>query len=286
MKILSSSRGLFALAFFILVATNVIVLAGVASNRSADPEALIKLTERELQLPHRVHEENSGLALRLTWRALGREEDDIYHPGWRSPAWLTAEKLRSLGFQVDDPRVSRDDSTHDKHPIPREVFVVLEVDGNSYRDAVKRAEIALEKKTSAMQKDHQDKGPKDILETARKRLARERASESRLFAVDAGLEPHGLRERYDDRTRFIITRGLIEPGYTYEQDRKEVLGYIRRLSVESIHVPLRHRKVFDAILIQDEANQSAIRPPRYDVELAYGHRLEPWIVSVGRTDDK
>jgi hypothetical protein len=69
MKILSSSRTLFALGFILLVATNLVVLAGVLLNRSAEPEALMTLTERELPLPFRLHKENSGLALRIAWRA-------------------------------------------------------------------------------------------------------------------------------------------------------------------------------------------------------------------------
>lgn len=282
MKIPLSSRGLFTLGFVILVATNIVVLSGVASNRSGNPETQITLNERELQLPYRVHEENSGLTLRLAWRTLGKNED----PDWRSPAWFIAEKLEELGFNIDDYLNSKDNVTFYKQPIPKEVFVVLENNGEPYREAVKRAEMALEKEEGLFKSNSGDKGLRDNLERAEKRLKRERITKSRLFAIDAGLDPKILREKYGDRTRFIITKGLVKPRYNHDKKRKKVFGYITQLNVENIHVPLKYRKEFDAILIRDKSKKNEFGSPRYEVELAYGSRLEPWIVSVKHMDDK
>ena len=41
MKILLSSRGLFAFCFVILVATNITVLSGISSNRNGEPDSQI-----------------------------------------------------------------------------------------------------------------------------------------------------------------------------------------------------------------------------------------------------
>ena len=71
------SSGLFLLAWMLVAAVNGAVLSGVAYNRSGPPEARIVLSERELPLAYRRHEENSGLALRLAWRTIG-EDDDRY----------------------------------------------------------------------------------------------------------------------------------------------------------------------------------------------------------------
>jgi hypothetical protein len=71
MKILLSSRALFLLGFFMIVATNIVVLSGVASNRSGNPESEVILTERELQLPYKIHEENSGLTLSTSIHKFG-----------------------------------------------------------------------------------------------------------------------------------------------------------------------------------------------------------------------
>lgn len=286
MKILLSSRVLFAIGFVILIVTNIVVLSGVVSNRSGTPETRITITETELQLPYRVHEENSGLTLRLVWRALGQDEDYNNYNNWRSPVWFSAKKLEELGFNIDKYLRSKDDVSFYKQPIPKEVFIVLENNGEPYREAVKRAEIVLEKEKDLFKLNSEDKRLHDNFERAEKRLKRERITASRLFAIDAGLNPQRLREKYHDRTRFIITKGLVKPRYNYNKKRKEVSGYITKLSVASIHVPLKHRKIFDAILIQDKSKKNEFRPPRYEVVLAYGSRFEPWIVSVQHMADK
>ena len=286
MKILLSSRGLFVIGFVILVATNIVVLSGVASNRSGNPEAQITLSERELQLPYRVYEENSGLTLRLAWRTLGKNEDDNNYSDWRSPAWFSAEKLKELGFIIDNYLSSKDSVNFYKQPIPKEVFIVLENNGEPYREALRRAEVAFEKEKGLFKLNSGDKKLRDNLKNAEKRLERERITESRLFAIDAGLDPKKLREKYNDRTRFIVTKGLVKPRYDYGNKKKDVIGYITKLSMESILVPLKHRQMFDAVPVKDKSKQNEIRRPRYKVELAYGSRLEPWFVSVRQMDDK
>jgi len=286
MKILLSSRGLFALGFVIIVATNIVVLSGVASNRSGEPESHITLTERELPLQYRVHEENSGMALRLAWRALGKVEDYNNYPDWRSPAWFSAEKLEELGFNIKDYLRSTGDKTFYKQPIPKEVFIVLENDGEPYGEALKRAELALEKKEGSFKLNPEDKSLRNKFERAEKRLKRERITETRLFAIDAGLDPKKLREKYSDRTRFIITQGLVKPRYNYNKKRKEVFGYVTKLSVAKIHVPLKYRDILDAIIAKEIYRKNEFGYPRYKVELVYGKRLEPWIVSIKHMDDK
>jgi hypothetical protein len=285
-KILLSSRGLFSLCFIVLVATNIIVLSGVASNRSGKPESHIILTERELKLPYRVHEENSGLALRITWRALGNISDNNNYSDWRSPAWFSSEKLKKLGFNINDFLNSNRNATLYKRPISKEVFIVLENDGEQYREAVKRAKLALKREENSFKSNPGDKRLRDNFERAEKRLKREHMEETRLFAIDAGLDASKLREKYGDRTRFIITKGLVKPRLNHNKTKKELFGYISRLSVASINVPLKHRQIFDSILARDKSNKNDFRSPRFEVKLAYGNRLEPWIISVRSLDDK
>lgn len=275
MKIRLSSRGLFLLGFLMLVVTNLVVLIGAVFNRSGEPESQLTLTERELQLPYRVHAENSGLALRLTWRALGKNRSD-----WRTPAWLNAEKLEQLGFHLNRFRSATGSSPFYRRPLPKDVFIVLENDGKTYQEAVKRAEAALDKEKRLLAINPGDKRLQQNFETAEKRLARERVAKSRLFAIDAGLDAKTLRQQYADRTRFIIVKGRVKPGYAYHREKNEVTGHIADLSGANIHVALQHRKIFDAILSQDKATRNESGAPRYEVKLAYGSRLEPWIVSV------
>jgi hypothetical protein len=123
------------------------------------------------------------------------------------------------------------------------------------------------------------------VQQAEKRVKEERLTQSRLFAIDAGLDPEELRARYPDRSRFIIARGLVTPRFYEENGRKKADGYINRLSIRSIHVPLRHRQLFDTILAQDVAKGREFKRPRYQVVVDYGSRLEPWIESVQPLDN-
>ncbi len=191
-------------------------------------------------------------------------------------------KTRSSKFDVFS---SNSNTTYYKEPIPKEVFIVLENNGEPYREAVKRAEFTLEREENLFKLNPSDKMLRDNFERAEKRLKRERSEETRLYAIDAGLDLGELRERYVDRTRFIITKGLVKPMINRNKNRKEVFGYIYRLSVASINVPLRHRQIFDSILAKGKSNKNDPRHPCFEVELAYGNRLEPWIISVRHVAD-
>lgn len=291
MKIFLSSRRLFAIGFFILITTNVIVLAGVAANRSGKPEALIELTERELQLPYyNTKEENSGLSLRLDWRTLDEESDTSSYYGYysrsRYPEWFTADKLMELGFDLDAFKKMSNKMEKYKEPIPKQVFIVLELDGEPYQRAVKRAEAALTKIKERSASHPDDRELKEKLKNAEKRLVDENTSSPRLFAVDAGLYPEKLRAKYPDRGKYIITRGLVEASRTHFNKKEKINGYISELSVDNIHVPLEHRKIIDAVLEHSKPAKNEERSPRYTAQVAYGSRFEPWIVSISSLENK
>ncbi len=276
MKKILFPRILFALGFVLILIANVAVLTGVASNRSGDPESLVELTERELQMPYRLHEENSGLSLRLTWRAIGNNDD----VNWGSPAWFDVKKLEELGFTVEDTIRSEETSKRHKYSVSKEAFIVLEHDGVAYRKTLKRAEGDLDEAANSFKINSEDEELRDSFERAQERLERERISASRLFAIDAGLEAGELRKRYSDRARFIITPGRVNLRYDYSNMTDEPFGYISDLSVENIHVPLNLRDVLNPIIARDKSDQNELKSPRYRIELAYGSRFEPWIRSV------
>jgi hypothetical protein len=281
-----TALGLFGLALAVLLAANIVVLAGVAANRRGEPESKLLLTERELQLPYQTHRENSGLALQLIWRTLPREaEGDGSYYDSRSPAWLDAGRLDELGF---DPEEYGGDQMADgrfKEPIPREVLVVLEYEGEAHREAIRRAEAALAADAARWRAKSDDRMLKERFDEAGKRLQRERITTSRLFAVDAGLDLDSLRARYGDRARFLIVRGLVKP-YRGSAGRGEAGGYLTGLAIENIHVPLDQRQVFDALQAQNHSRRDEFAGPRYEAELAWGRMLEPWIVEAESLADK
>jgi hypothetical protein len=281
MKIPLSSRALFVMGFAVLIASNIIVLAGVALNRAGEPEAVTVLTERELCMPYRFHKENSGLALRLVWRTEAKVNEAIHYIRTGSfPAWFDEKKLEELGFEVEAEAGPEPYPVRYREQLQKEVFIVLENDGNTFERALGSAEAALEKARKALKTNPQDKKLKGQLDNAMGRLKLERTTESRLFAVDAGIDARTLRERYGDRPRFIIAKGIVKPGYAYGKKKGFPSGHISKLSMERVNVPLELRKEFDAIPAARKPKTGSSGGLSYRVEVAYGSRFEPWIRAV------
>lgn len=289
MKPVFSPNRLFALGFVLLLAVNIFVLMGVAANRSGKPETLIELTERELSLPYKTNDENSGLALKLDWRIISDTKDDTYrfYGHWGSPIWFNAQKLIELGFTIDETTCPDKYSNREKEkePLPKNAFIVFEYDGKAYQEALKGAEESLNKTGAALKENKTDKDTQDRFQEARRRLKRERTTESRLFAIDVGLNAGKLRERYGDRSKFIIMQGVVELTCRSHKNKKEVAGRIADIRIDKINVPLMYRKLFDSILAQDKSGKREQKGPRYKIEVAYGSRFEPWIRTVTKSDD-
>ena len=287
---------LFILGFVLLMAVNAIVLLGVWTNRSGKTEAVLELTERELALPYIINDENSGLALRLEWRILPESGDDTYQTynswgHWGSPVWFNEQKLKELGFKIDIFTCPDEKSKRRKEPLPKDVYIVLEYDGAAYREALKRAEVYMEKAEAAIQANKNEESVQNRFKEAQKILKAEGDYRSRLFAIDAGLDAAILREHYTDRSKFSIVPGIVRLECRYDKDKKVVMGSISDIRVDKINVPLSYRKPLYSTLAKDRSRKddlSGIRnkltfysrgenEPRYKVHLAYGSRFEPWI---------
>ncbi len=283
MKITLPPRTLFFLALALLAVVDAVILAQVTANRRSEPESRLLLSERELVLSTIFHAENSGLSLMLRWQALDVGQDNPYSGRWAPPEWLDETKLRQLGFAADVLADGGEGRNSGREQMTREAFVVLELDDPAYQAAVRRAEASVEEQ----RRQTVDRRPEgyDPLKAAEDRLARMRTSESRLFAIDAGLDPAALRQQYRDRARLLIARGLVEPVVTTEKNKRRVSGRITRLLVERIHVPLEHRPVLDSVAALGASNLQKTGP-RYQVELAVGRRFEPWVVAVNRMGGK
>lgn len=269
----------------ILVLTNVVALAGVAYNRAGKPDAMLVLTERELRLPYSrgFTRENSGINLGIKWRTLPiapKEDSDRVYRG-DGVEWLTETKLAELGFDVKGATTTLQSRSRFNRGLSRDGWLVLEYDGPAYQTMRERVEAfsAKEQKLASRNPDNQEFEKRAA--RARQQWEKEQQAASRLFVVDAGLDPAILRVQYPDTARYIIARGHIRAAVNKTADGDwEVRGYIRGLHVDSVNVPFAFRGVFEPLL----GNRSGSHddPPRYRVTLAYGRRHEPWIVSVNR----
>jgi uncharacterized protein DUF4824 len=274
----------------LIALTNAVALVGAAYNRSGEPEAKLRLTQRELWTPGRwygEHSENSGLALAPIWRVLPETTGDGPFYMWRysgvggSPAWLDRAKMEALGFETSGAAAPPEDRRRTRYEkqLPREVLLVLELDGAAYRRAL---ELVTEQASREEAKLAANPGVKELAErvkNAREALEWEKTKSSRLFVVDAGLDADALRARYPDRARYAVVRGEVRPAVLDHRTGKAG-GYVDSLAVASINVPFRLRDVFGGGARLGEYDDRNKAP--FEAVVVYGRRLEPWIVEAAK----
>jgi len=273
----------------LLVLVNIIVLAGVTYNRSGDIEQSINLTERELSLPYRSYsnKENSGLSLRLNWNVIPtntfKGKYRRYHlSNYSNPAWLTEDKQKELGVDVDKIKKDRGfkDYEYEKLNI-EEIIVVLEYDGESFKNFLKQAEKDIEKEREDVKKNIDNKELNKQLKNKEKSLYKLKTSESRLIAIDAGRDLQTLRAKYKDSNKYLMLRGELKPYWT----KKKLVARINKVFISNVHIPLPYSNEINEITKREETNnryKNREKKPRYQVELKQGKRLEPWVDGVKR----
>ena len=263
----------------LILAINAIALGGVAYNRSGEPESRIQLSERELRAPYGRfnRSENSGVELALKWRVpvSPAAHEPYYGYGYESwggaPDWLDRAKLIALGFeQLPEKRLLPTDFRSLR---TKEVLLVLELNGPAAQQALDQArqKLADEEKLSAANPGHKEFERR--VKTAREALQRETSENSRLFAIDAGVHLVALRAQYPDRSRFLIVRGFVRPQFAMRNKQEQLSGYISALSVPKINVPVGFQPA-----LQGATNGNT--KGRFAATVAWGRRLEPWIVGL------
>ena len=263
-------------ALLVILLTNAVALGGAFWNRSGEAESRLTLSQRELRLPYaRFDRENSGLALALNWRVAMQQDGNSVHWEYSSggaPEWLDKAKMESLGFDMspkDNGNVRWNDRT-----LSRDVLVVLEQDGDAYRQALARAKQQVDAEETKQAAMPESTEKKNRLRNVADQLAREEKENSRLFVVDAGLDLALLRSKYPDRARYAIVHGQVRPAWN--NNRNDIRndssgrGYVSSVSIAGINVPHALRPLF--------ANQAG--QEKFTAGVAFGQRLEPWITQL------
>ena len=278
----------------LLVLTNAVVLAGVAYNRSGEPDVEITLTEREVPVSlgaFRRRDEDTGLALRLRWQSPNmRWRSETHESG---PAWFDQAKLEALGYDCSIPLSDPDTALYYDRQLPREVYVVLEYEGQAWTAWLKEWERDL---VFAAAQVATGKVSQKDLERHRQVYERLPKTSARLMAIDVGNDPVQLRQRYPELHRFIITRAqvrlvLVREGNsaTGKPYPAHLRGRVTHLLTEEIHVPYEWQSELTRITEGKSIYKNFWNPfdwqadpkePRYEVTLRYGRRHEPWITAV------
>ena len=271
----------------ILALVNAVALGGAAWNRSAI-ESQLRLSERELRTPYlwQGDREDSGVSLALSWRAqpAPRSSDLAYLSPYSyygaDPGWLDAAKLAALGFDVTPPSAAAADREWRRRA--KRVNLVLELDGPAY---AKSQALAIKDAAESKAKAAASPGDESLASRAKESadaLREEQTRASRLFAVDAGRDLDLLRAKYPDRQRYMIVSALVQMYWHRNKDEPwQVSGSIQRLLIPQIHLSRAQAKSLAAAMNRSSANPYGDDPAApIEVELAYGRRLEPWIVSA------
>lgn len=270
---------------FLLLLTNVVVLAGVAYNRSGDPLLTIELTERELPIVVSASskDENSGTTLSLKWHVLSPDKDPEYmSTTYGSSAWLDDEKLTELGFDMKKFKSEPDKYRHRTSHLATEAVLVLEYQGDTYLKALALVKEKQEQLRLMVAEYPDDERLANDLNNYVEQLARLKVTQSRLYVVDAGLDVQALIDKYAGNNNYLLARGEIGLGWNED----DVRGRVSQLYIRQVHVPLPLSEQL-VTLANGEAyanNRNSSIPPRYKVRLNIGKRLEPWIESVTKME--
>jgi len=270
---------------FLLLLTNIVVLAGVAYNRSGDPLLTIELTERELPIVVSAgsKDENSGTTLSLKWHILSPDKDPEYlSTTYGSSAWLDDEKLTELGFDMKKFKSEPDKYRHRTSHLATEAVLVLEYQGDAYLKALAFVKEKEEQLRLMVAEYPGDERLANDLNNYVEQLTRLKVTQSRLYVVDAGLDVQALIDKYAGNNNYLLARGEIGLGWNED----DVSGRISQLYIRQVHVPLPLSEQL-VTLANGEAyasNRNSSIPPRYKVRLNIGKRLEPWIESVTKME--
>jgi hypothetical protein len=251
----------------LVLAVNLFVLLGVWHNHKG-VEATLTLTERELTLNDR-EDENSSLSLSLDF-------DD--------PRNVPVERLRALGFDTDKILGEESPSIPEKP-----VFAVVEMEGPAYQQWLKTEQDDLAKKKENLEKLVGHNANKEDLNEAQSAVDEAQDTldtGTHLFVVDVGPDAAALRARYPDRGRYAILPAKLQVYRTEGgEDNKVTLTTSLTLLGDSVHVDNDWQPFFKGLKYTEKNYWSREKNDRYQpwvnryqVTLAFGKRLEPWIV--------
>jgi hypothetical protein len=184
--------------------------------------------------------------------------------------------MAALGFPFDAAQATGE-RRHYIRQLPHEVILVMELAGPTWQRALEKARENAGRHAAAAAANVGSKQFAERTKRASDELAREENSNSRLFVIDAGLDARLLREKYPDRSRFLLLRGTVRPTmYSRGGNTTQATGYVSRVGNGQIHVPHALREPLESLRAQGEPGGG----DGFSAMLLVGQRLEPWLVEV------
>jgi len=248
-----------------LVVANALILGSVMRNRAGNPDAVIRLSERELQSwGNQSDGAEEILNLRLSWQMA---------PGPDGEPWFDRARLEALGaHHLPSP----DDTTHTYGWMRpnRPGYVVLELAGPAWQ------RWRAERKAAADSSEAMRVGGPAPLPEHGKPMLMVDTTGTRLMAVDFGLDPLALRQQYPERSQYLIlpatyradvTPAVRDSAGTFTAPVR-VEGTIDQLLPGTVHVP---RPLRDSLLALGVPGKDSTT--HFEVTLKVGKKWEAWV---------
>jgi len=265
-------KKLFGFAFVIIIMANIVVLLGVYQNRKSKPTSLITLTQREMPMRdhHRYDKDIRHRYLALRWNVYDSVDRRSYYSQYK---WLDEAKLQELGFDVAKAKVKK----LKKYGKIKEFYIAMEMDGKAYQDYLIQREKTYEEKRAKYTTSARDDRLNEWLKYEKGALKRAKIEDSRLFIIDAAKDFDTLRNKYP---KAIITKAQIEMRRDYYLKKYHVEGLISKVMIPKVHLSKKDVRELQNILKNAPQDKKYRHSPKYAITLAFGSRLEPYIVDI------
>lgn len=273
-------RGLIV-AIVAVVIADLAMLAAVRMDRASDDIVFVTLDERELRL-ERPEDGSSSLRLRFEGVDVGPHWPTGDQP--RRSGWIGPESLAALGFDLSIPAGDARAAQHYQSALSRPAVVAFDVGTDAWTRRL--AEWRERRRAQdATEVDAERHGDIDAS------IASVEAGASRLVPIDVASDAAALRGKYRQRAATLVLPVVV--GLRFDRgervhSRTEVAGAITEVLPRAIGVPVRFLPVFSDLPQPEVAPTRSDVPgvlphaPRYDVTLAIGPALRPWVVDVRR----
>jgi len=257
---INSPKTLFIIATSVVILSNLIILFNVYQNQSNPADSIVTLTQRELT-SYNYYKNQQDRYFVVNWK-----NSNIYNR-YDSLKWLDNQKLIELGFDIQKAL------KFDKHREVREVFVVLEVDSPLHQKFVEKKKLEFQRSIIDANQVY--------INSAKNNLKSSIDGDSRLYLLDANINYEELRKKYSDRSRYIIQKAQIKIYRTYDKNKVYyIVGYISTISIPHIHISLENSIIINNILKNATKDKKYKYYPKYKVKVAFGSRLEPYIIDI------
>lgn len=200
-----TTRGVLVAGAVLLLA-NGVILVNVARNHSDNPDAVVRLSEREART-YVTPEQGTEplLELRLNWETATGPVG--------AATWFDRARLEALGVP-DLPAAGDSIGTSRWRPTNRLGYAVLELGGPAWERWAAADQARRDSATSRPDSAAPVPDMKGMHEHGGRPTDRGYWSPTRLFAVDIGRDPVALRQQYPDRSRYLILPATYRAEFT------------------------------------------------------------------------